>query len=179
MADASFCASGYALMIEEDNDKKLNSKKKTFTPVAFWSKVFSPAYLKMSIYCKEFLAIYHAFVAYSHILWTTTWPTLVRTDNRSATRFFRTKAFPATLWNPTNPTNPKTPNYRTPKSNSRSNGETPRNHKKIQECTSRDYYPELTKSIKQWVLQCEDCIKYKRIKNNLIRPKMINNTEHV
>ena len=27
MTDASFRASGYALMIEEDNDKKLNSKK--------------------------------------------------------------------------------------------------------------------------------------------------------
>ena len=62
MTDASFRASGYALMIEEENDKKLNSKKKTFAPVAFGSKVFSPAQLEMSIYCKEFLAIYHAFL---------------------------------------------------------------------------------------------------------------------
>ena len=61
MTDASFRASGYALLIEEENDKKVNSKKKTFAPVAFGSKVFSPAQLKMSIYCKEFLAIYHAF----------------------------------------------------------------------------------------------------------------------
>ena len=43
MTDASFRASGYALMIEEENDKKLNSKKKTFAPVAFGSKAFSPA----------------------------------------------------------------------------------------------------------------------------------------
>ena len=28
-------------------------------------------------------------------------------------------------------------------------------------------------------MQCEDCIKYKRINNSQIRPKMINNTEHV
>ena len=56
MTDASFRASGYALLIEEDNDKKINSKKKTFAPVAFGSKVFSPAQLKMSTYCKEFLA---------------------------------------------------------------------------------------------------------------------------
>ena len=99
MTDASFRASGYALMIEEENDKKLNSKKKTFAPVAFGSKVFSPAQLKMSIYCKEFLAIYHAFLEYSHILWETTLPALVMTDNRSVTRFFQTKAIPHTLWN--------------------------------------------------------------------------------
>ena len=98
MTDASFRASGYALMIEEENDKKLNSKK-TFAPVAFGSKVFSPAQLKMSIYCKEFLAIYLAFLEYSHILWETTLPTLVMTDNRSVTRFFQTKAIPPTLWN--------------------------------------------------------------------------------
>ena len=61
--------------------------------------MFSPAQLKMSIYCKEFLAIYHAFVEYSHILWETTLPTHVMTDNRSVTRFFQTKAIPPTLWN--------------------------------------------------------------------------------
>ena len=53
----------------------------------------------MSIYCKEFLAIYHEFLEYSHILWETTLPTLVMTDNRSVTRFFQTKAIPPTLWN--------------------------------------------------------------------------------
>ena len=98
MTDASFRASGYALMIEEENDKKLNSKKKTFAPVAFGSKVFSPAQRKMSIYCKEFLTIYHAFLEYSHILWGTTLPTLVMTDNRSVTRIFQ-KSNPPTLWN--------------------------------------------------------------------------------
>ena len=98
MTDASFCASGYALMIQEDNDKKLNSKK-TFAPVAFGSKVFSSAQLKMSIYFKTFLAIYHAFVEYSQILWETTLPTRVMIDNRSVTRFFQTKAIPSTLWN--------------------------------------------------------------------------------
>ena len=50
--------------------------------------------------------------------------------------------------------------------------------KMIQECSSKQYYPGLAKRIKQWVLKCEDCIKYKRIRNNQIRPKMIN-TEHV
>ena len=85
MTDASFRASGYALMIEENDERKLLSKRKTFAPVAFGSRVFSPAQLEMSIYCKEFLAIYHAFLEYSHILWETTTPTLVLTDNRSVT----------------------------------------------------------------------------------------------
>ena len=74
--------------------KKPNSKEKTFAPVAFGSKVFSPAQVKLSIYCKEFLAIYHAFLEYSHILWGTTVPTLMMTDNRSVTRFCQTKAIP-------------------------------------------------------------------------------------
>ena len=86
-------------MIEENDDKKLLSKRKTFAPVAFGSRVFSPSQLKMSIYCKEFLAIYHAFLEYSHILWETTLPTLVLTDNRSVTRFFQTKTTPPALWN--------------------------------------------------------------------------------
>ena len=97
--DASFRASGYALMIEEKDDKKLLSKRKTFAPVAFGSRVFSPSQLKMSIYCKEFLAIYHAFLEYSHILWETTLPTLVLTDKRSVTRIFQTKTTPPALWN--------------------------------------------------------------------------------
>ena len=99
MTDASFRASGYALMNEENDERKILSKRKTFAPVAFGSRVFSPAQLKMSIYCKEFLAIYHAFLEYSHILWETTIPTLVLTDNRSVTRFFQTKTTPPALWN--------------------------------------------------------------------------------
>ena len=44
-------------MIEDNPDQKIQSKRKTYAPVAFGSKVFSPAQLKMSIYSKEFLAI--------------------------------------------------------------------------------------------------------------------------
>ena len=45
MTDASFRASGFALMIEENDERKLLSKRKTFAPVAFGSRVFSPAQL--------------------------------------------------------------------------------------------------------------------------------------
>ena len=99
MTDASFRSAGYALMIENKPDQKIQSKRKTYAPVAFESKVFSPAQLKMSIYSKEVLAIYMAFLEFAQILWETSKPTIVLTDNKSVTRFFQTKAIPPTLWN--------------------------------------------------------------------------------
>ena len=53
----------------------------------------------MSIYSKEFLAIYMAFLEFAHILWEGTKPTIVLTDNKSVTRFLQTKAIPPALWN--------------------------------------------------------------------------------
>ena len=69
MTDAGFRSAGYALMIEDNPDQKIQSKRKTYAPVAFGSKFFSPAQLKISIYSKEFLAIYMAFLEFAHILW--------------------------------------------------------------------------------------------------------------
>ena len=40
-----------------------------------------------------------AFSEFAHILWETPKPTIVLTDNKSVTRFFRTKAIPPSLWN--------------------------------------------------------------------------------
>ena len=99
MTDASFRSGGYALMIEDNPDQKIQSKRKTYAPVAFGSKVFSPAQLKMSIYSKEFLAICLAFLEVAHILWEATKPTIVLTDNKSVTRFFQMKAIAPALWN--------------------------------------------------------------------------------
>ena len=99
MTDASFRSLGYALMIEDNPDKKIQSKRKTYAPFAFRSEIISPAQLKMSIYSKEFLAIYMAFLEFAHILWEATKPTIVLTDNKSVTRFFETKAIPPSLWN--------------------------------------------------------------------------------
>ena len=99
MTDASFRSAGYALMIEDSPDQKIESKRKTFAPVAFGSNVFSPAQLKMSIYSKEILAIYMAFLEFAHILWEKTKPTIVLMNNKSVTRFFQTKAIPPSLWN--------------------------------------------------------------------------------
>ena len=52
--DACFRSAGYAIMIEDNPDQKFQLKRKTYAPVVFGSKVFSPAQLKMSIYSKEF-----------------------------------------------------------------------------------------------------------------------------
>ena len=57
MSDASFTAEGYAIMIEDDPNQKLQSKRKTYAPIAFGSKTFNPTQTKMSIYAKEFLSI--------------------------------------------------------------------------------------------------------------------------
>ena len=99
MTDASFRSAGYALVIADNPVQKIQSKRKTYAPVAFSWKIFSPVQLKMSIYSKEILAIYMAFLEFAHILWEATKPTIVSTDNKSVTRFFQTKAIPAALWN--------------------------------------------------------------------------------
>ena len=53
----------------------------------------------MSIYSKEFLAMYMAFPEFAHIFWEATKPTIVLTDNKSVNRFFQTKAIPPALRN--------------------------------------------------------------------------------
>ena len=88
MTDANFKNAGYALMIEENPEEKISSVRKTYAPVAFGSKTFSSSQINLSIYSKEFLAIYFAFMEYSHILWESTKPVVVLTDNKSVTRFF-------------------------------------------------------------------------------------------
>ena len=40
-----------------------------------------------------------AFVEFAHILWDASKPTIVLTDNKSVSRFFKTKAIPPALWN--------------------------------------------------------------------------------
>ena len=85
-------------MIDDKRDQKIQSKK-TYAPVAFESKIFSPAQLKTSLYSKEILAIYMAFLEFAHILWEASKPTIVLTDKKSVTRFFQTKAILPSLWN--------------------------------------------------------------------------------
>ena len=99
MSDASFTAAGYAIMIEDNPTQKLQSKRKTYAPIAFGSKTFNPTQTKLSIYAKEFFSIYFAFVEFGHLMWGSTFPVIVFTDNRSVTRFFQAKLIPPALWN--------------------------------------------------------------------------------
>ena len=99
MTDASFTAAGYAILTEDDPNQKFISVKKSYAPIAYGSKTFIPSQLKMSIYAKEFLAIYYALKEFGHIFWGTPKPVIILTDNKSVTRFFQTKIIPPPLWN--------------------------------------------------------------------------------
>ena len=67
MTDAGFQAAGYAVLIEDDPNQKYTSTRKTYAPIAYGSKTYSPSQIKMSIYAKEFLAIYMAFKEFGQI----------------------------------------------------------------------------------------------------------------
>ena len=53
----------------------------------------------MSIFAKEFLAIYMAFKEFGHIFWGAIKPMIIMTNSKSVTRFFQTKMIPPPLWN--------------------------------------------------------------------------------
>ena len=99
ITDASFQAACYAVLIEDDPNQKSTSTRKTYAPIAYDSKTYSPSQIKMSIYAKEFLAIYKAFKEFGHIFWGATKPVIIMTDSKSVTGFFQTKMVPPPLWN--------------------------------------------------------------------------------
>ena len=99
MTDASFRSAGCALMLEDNPDQKIQSKRKTYAPVAFRSKVSPLHNPKRQFTQKIFWAICMAFFEFAHILWEASKPTIVLTDNKSVTHFFQTKAIPPSLWN--------------------------------------------------------------------------------
>ena len=57
MTDASFRSAGYVLMTEDNPDQKIQSKRKTYAPVAFGYEISFPAQFKVSIYSKEILTV--------------------------------------------------------------------------------------------------------------------------
>ena len=81
LTDGSFRIAGYAFKIEENLHQRIQSKRKTYALVAFRSKLFSPAQLKMLTYSMEFLAIYMAFLDFALSLWKAPSSTIVLTDN--------------------------------------------------------------------------------------------------
>ena len=99
MFDASFQGAGYAVLKEDDPNQKYTSTRKTYAPIAFGSKTCSPSLIKMSIYAKEFVAIYMALKEFGHMFWGATKPVINMTDSKPVTRFFQIKMIPPPLWN--------------------------------------------------------------------------------
>ena len=77
MTDASYRSAGYAFVFEDNTDQQIRSRRKTYAPAAFVSKILSRAQLKLSLYSKDFLAIFLAFFEFGHILWEASKPTIV------------------------------------------------------------------------------------------------------
>ena len=99
MTNASFQAAGFAVLIEDDPNQKYTSTRKTYAPIAYGSKTYSPSQIKMSVYAKKLLAIYMASKEFGHLFWGATKPVIIMTDSKSVTRFFQTKMIPPPLWN--------------------------------------------------------------------------------
>ena len=93
MTDASFGSAGYALMIEDNLDHKIHSKRKTYAPVAFGSKTLCPAQFKLSENSKDVLAISMTILEFAHTLREKTKPTIVLTDNESCNFFSKQRQF--------------------------------------------------------------------------------------
>ena len=99
MTVASFQAAGYAVLIEDDPNRKYTSTRKTYARIANDSITYTPSQIKMSIYAKEFSAIYMAFEEFGYTFWCATKPVIIMTDSKWVTRFFQTKLIPPPLWN--------------------------------------------------------------------------------
>ena len=83
VSDASYTAAGYAIMIEDAPNQKLQPKRKTYAPVVFGSKSFNSTQTKMSINAKEFFSINFAIVEFGYLMWGSTFPVIAFTDNSS------------------------------------------------------------------------------------------------
>ena len=101
LCDASYYSDGFVLMIEDYLVEKDGRKKQAYEPVSFGSQLFLTSQLKMSTYCKEYLALYFALEHFSHFIWGAEKPTIILTDNKSLQVFFNQNHFIhrfRTLW---------------------------------------------------------------------------------
>ena len=68
LCDASYHGTGFVLMVEDFVKTDNKGELKTYAPVSFGSRLFNTAQLKLSIYYKEFLALYFALDHFSHFI---------------------------------------------------------------------------------------------------------------
>ena len=86
-------------MIEDYLVEKDGKKKQAYAPVYIGSQLFNTSQLRMSIYCKEVLALYFPLEHFSHFIWGAEKPVIVLTDNKNLTSFFQSKSLYQSLWN--------------------------------------------------------------------------------
>ena len=97
LCDASCYSSAFVLMIEHYLEQKDGKKKQAYAPVSYGSQLFNASQLKMSTYCKEFLALYFALEFFSHFIWGAEKPVIILKDNKSLS-FFQSKSLHLALW---------------------------------------------------------------------------------
>ena len=100
LTDASYHQAGFVFLIEDYSKDPYNTKSKikTNAPVSFGSKLFITAQLKFSIFCKEFFAVYFELDHFSQYVWGAEKPIIIKTDNQTLTRFFKTKTIQLSVW---------------------------------------------------------------------------------
>ena len=99
LRDASYYSSGFVLTIEDYLEQKDGKKKQAYASVSYKSQFSKASQLKMSTYCKEFLALYFALEYFSLFIWGAEIPVIILTDNKSVTCSFRSKSLHPALWN--------------------------------------------------------------------------------
>ena len=87
MTDASFYSAEYVLLIEDYTKNQSGHGIKTYMHTSFGSSVLNATHLKLSIYAEEVLVVNFACDSFAHILWESTKPVLILTDNRSLETF--------------------------------------------------------------------------------------------
>ena len=99
---ASFRSAVYALVIEDNTNQETQSKRKTYAPVAFGSKVFSAAKITLSKYSKSVLALYMAFLEVAYNLWQKNKTNNCLNKSKIHVTFFPDKAIPPIFWSACN-----------------------------------------------------------------------------
>ena len=80
-------------------ENQAGKKVKNYAPVSFGSRLFTPNHLKLSMYCKKFLATVYALETFEADIWgAKKYPVILLTDNKSLTWFFQSKTLPPSLW---------------------------------------------------------------------------------
>ena len=97
MSDASFTATGYAILTEDDLNQKFTSVKKSLCAYSLWSQNIYLLPAESVGMCKRILS--NILRLQGHTFCGTPKATNILTDNKSVTRLFYSKITPPPLWN--------------------------------------------------------------------------------